>query len=91
MLWIVVIGALIALFYFWLMGHWFARVLVCVGMAPFFLVMFSKLCPHDGMGALCFVVTCGTAAWFGSGIPIYAAKRRERYRDANFSLTLPNA
>jgi hypothetical protein len=56
----------LALLYFWLIGHWFARVvmfLLCVG--------YGLL-----LGEIVGGVIAGAIGWFASGIPVYVRQRK---------------
>jgi hypothetical protein len=70
----------VALLYFWLIGHWFARVLaflvfaVCLGAAAGAGLAAAN--PADGAFVGILGLIFGTvAAWFVSGIPIYYWRR----------------
>ena len=60
------LGIAVVLLYFWLIGHWFARVLV------FLLFTFCGLV----LGQLAGGIAAGAIGWFVSGIPIYVRKWR---------------
>jgi hypothetical protein len=81
------IGAAVVLLYFWLLGHWFARVLTFLVLAiP--LAFLGASYAHDPVAALFGVVVGGTAAWFLAGIPIYVRRRQARGHDATFNAPL---
>ena len=74
-----VLGA--ALLYFWLLGHWFARVLVF----PLFagcLAFFAAL-THDPVACYAILLAALLAAWFLAGLPIYYRRYRFRQWCAN--------
>lgn len=64
------LGLGVALLYFWLIGHWFARVLVFIGLeaiALFFLCLMSFIHPGFGLFGLFLLV----AAWPLARIPTW--------------------
>jgi hypothetical protein len=65
---IIAVAAGVALLYFWLLGHWFARVLV------FLLCLGVGLILAD-LPALIFL---GVVGWFGGGIPLYVRRHQAR-------------
>lgn len=60
-----------ALLYFWLRGHWFARILVFLPIGVFGFVAGSNVAPTYMVVALIFGAIGVIAAWFISGLPIY--------------------
>jgi hypothetical protein len=65
------IGLAAVLLYYWLIGHWFARVLVFLMLAAGVgLIAGAALGGHDVSWLLGLVVG-GIVGWFVSGIPLY--------------------
>ena len=65
-----------ALLYFWLLGHWFARVLVFLGLictAVFVGFLFGA---GNGAQFVTISVGGGVAGWFVSGLPLYIWRHR---------------
>jgi hypothetical protein len=63
-----------ALLYFWLIGHWFARVLAFLLLTAVFGLALGAAFATTGGGGGGFVIGTaigGVAAWFVSGIPLY--------------------
>jgi hypothetical protein len=78
----ILLGLVLAagLLYFWLLGHWFARVLVFLGLIPVLGLLVVGLIGgglHDGPVEI-FVgaIGGGVAGWFVSGLPIYYWRRQ---------------
>lgn len=63
----------VAVLYFWLLGHWFARVLAFLAIAPVLAGIVLLLVP-----ASCWILAVWGAilAWPASGIPRYYWSRR---------------
>jgi len=85
----VVIAGLVlglAALYFWLIGHWFGRVIGFLAFAASFGLAGLAI---GGPGAAAVAVV---VAWFVSGIPIYVRRRQAARLDAasapSISLTL---
>lgn len=79
---VVIVGLVIAagVLYFWLLGHWFARVLA-------FLIVFAPILGLLGFllgggtpGGVTFVILGVVAAWFASGIPFYIVRAKQNQR-----------
>lgn len=72
------IPAVLAIMYGWLIGNWFARVLMFLILTA--LIAVVTLVAADPKGAVVFlaVILAGVAAWFLSGIPIYYWRRNDR-------------
>jgi hypothetical protein len=74
------LGLFLWLFYGWLVGHWFARVLVFLLIcAAFFLldcIVFAAPGPGWKLFAILLLPLAGVAAWGISGIPIYVHRKR---------------
>lgn len=92
MVWLVAIAAGIALLYFWLSGHWFARVLTTIALWPVLLVCTDPVLylvepGYNPALAALFIGLNGVAAWFLAGIPAYVRKRRDMH-GASMSLAL---
>lgn len=68
---IVAILLSIVLLYFWLIGHWFARVLVFLGLAGPTAFLALIVVPPSSGGNVGVAAVCGVVAWFVAGIPIY--------------------
>jgi hypothetical protein len=86
------------LFYFWLTGNWFARILTALALWPVFVVTIGESiastvgvpAPSLPISALCLGIPAAVA-WFAAGIPTYYHRHAARNRDADFrgmSLTL---
>lgn len=81
MVWLVAIAAAIALLYFWLSGHWFARVLTCLALWPVLIVCtdpvlyLMELGYNPALAAL-FIGLNGVVAWLIASVPGYVRKRR---------------
>lgn len=72
-----IVGA--AALYFWLRGHWFARVLAFVVFIPTISVCAGKPLPPAGaIGAVIFLVSVIVLAWLTSGLPIYVRRWQAR-------------
>lgn len=69
------LGLAVVLLWAWLIGHWFARVLVFLLLAAFSLVI-DHISPSSSDGQ--FAVIGCVIAWFVSGIPIYCLRYRAR-------------
>jgi len=73
------IGAAVALLYFWLMGHWFARVLAFLVFAGTFgicgALLTSSGADYGGAGIPGLVIGI-IAAWPVSAIPSYLRQRQ---------------
>ena len=74
----------------WLVGHWFARVLVFLLLLGVFMLVVSGLfnamsvhvqpdaSPLVIVGGLAGILLAGLMAWLISGLPIYRRRRQER-------------
>lgn len=75
------LGLAVALLYFWLIGHWFARVLMFLLLGAGFFAGGAVL-GNDNTGDPSLGIVLGligvVVAWFTAGIPIYW-RRWERY------------
>ena len=76
MVWLFALATVAVILYFWLIGHWYARVLMfLVFYAPCFLLGWSQLIqrnPGDSsVVGFVVLILSGTVLWFLSGIPIY--------------------
>lgn len=77
---IVIAAALaLALLYAWLMGWWFARVVVFLGMAGI-CFLFTMGRPET----IVVAIACSVLAWFISGLPIYFWRWRIRGLQADY-------
>jgi hypothetical protein len=76
----IIVGLLLAtaLLYFWLVGHWFARVLVFLVFASLPLAWFVGAVASGGhlASSVAGGITGVVAAWFAAGIPIYYRRRQ---------------
>ncbi len=78
----------LAVFYFWLRGQWFARVLVLLISAPvFFLTIAAVMDPRSnppvawGWDTIAlFVAVACIGAWYFSAAPTYFHRRSARVR-----------
>jgi len=78
---IIGLGAAVALLYFWLLGHWFARILVClvlIGCAGLFgfiilVATMDKYGPFHGL--IAFLLAAG-GAWPVASLPIWYGQKR---------------
>jgi hypothetical protein len=78
------LGLALALLYFWLVGHWFARVLVFIGLAiggGFVLAVLMPVGPKDDLNPLGFLIGIA-AAWPLAGIPTYYWRHQQRKQAA---------
>jgi len=80
----IIIGALLIalLLYFWLLGHWYARVLTFLLFAAVFGLgggMMAAAAHGDSSPEGIFGIVVGAVvAWFISGLPIYYWRRQYR-------------
>jgi hypothetical protein len=79
------------LFYFWLTGNWFARILTALALWPVFVVTIGEsIASYIGTGgtnpavALIGFGVPAAVAWFAAGIPTYYHRRVTIGRDADF-------
>lgn len=91
MVFLIVAAAAVPLLYFWLIGHWFGRVLAFLtfGAVLGFIgaMMFGADARPPAVNIAWLGVLLGFAlAWPVSGIPIYV--RRHQARDASMELAL---
>lgn len=75
------LGAAVALLYFWLLGHWFARILVFLCLLVFagFAGVIIAAIARDASGyavALIVFGTCVGFAWPGASLPIWYWQKR---------------
>lgn len=67
----------LVLLYFWLLGHWFARVVTLILFVPMFALGGAALFasgaqPQAAPGGPIIGAICGcVAGWFAAGIPVY--------------------
>lgn len=64
----------LVLLYFWLLGHWFARVVTLILFVPLFAVAGAAMLGSNGapQGLVLLGAICGcVAGWFAAGIPVY--------------------
>jgi hypothetical protein len=72
----------LALLYFWLIGHWFARVLVAIGLFALFgsaLIIGASISRYDPSGGGAFGIIGGfglLVAWPLASLPIIYWRRR---------------
>lgn len=78
----------IALLYFWLIGHWFARILAFLLFVPVVVVCAGRAFPNsvDQVGAILILVCLIALAWPIASIPIYVWRWRARATVAGISL-----
>lgn len=83
------IGGLLAvvLLYFWLMGHWFARVVMFLALIPVGTAGIAAGLSAAGdqmQNGLAFCLVVGAiASWFASGIPAYVRRSNSRWAILN--------
>jgi hypothetical protein len=74
---IIGVGAAIALLYFWLLGHWFARILMCIVLGSTFgLIALVACVDKHPEGAILLVLIGGGAGWAISSIPVWYWRER---------------
>lgn len=62
----------LGVFYFWLKGHWFARILAFIFLVPTIVVCAGKsMSPVDWPYAAAFLISAVVISWLISGLPIY--------------------
>lgn len=66
-----IIGSIV-LFYWWLKGHWFARVMAFLVLVALGFLATSRLMPVEPIGAWSFLLALLALGWLTSGIPVYA-------------------
>jgi hypothetical protein len=66
----------IALLYFWLIGHWFARVLVFLMLAVVGFIAGVNVTPHNPAGSIICGIIGAVLAWPLASIPIYYWRRQ---------------
>jgi hypothetical protein len=72
----------LVLLYYWLLGHWFARVVTLILFVPLFALggaalLASGAAPQASSGVAILGAICGSvAAWFVAGIPVYYWRAR---------------
>jgi hypothetical protein len=79
----ILIGLIVfaALLYFWLIGHWFARVMMTLVLGSFFFLVCTMLADgHADAKGAAFVagLLMFGASWFIAGIPTYYWRQRMR-------------
>ena len=76
----------IVLLYFWLLGHWFARVLMFICLALLCGIMIPAMfAPHYHESVPIGLLWMGAGfvlAWFLAGIPVYASNSPKRIKRA---------
>ena len=82
------VGAALAagVLYFWLRGHWFARVLVFLGLGVLFAVIITNAYGDPTMPVqVAFLAALGfLAAWFAADIPHRLLRRAQRVHVTSF-------
>lgn len=73
----------VVLLYFWLLAHWFARVLMVILLVPLFAIavagVFYRMDPTAALAPETLGVVIGAvAAWYAAGIPTYYWRWRLR-------------
>jgi len=73
-------GLALALLYFWLLGHWFARVVVFLLLASvtFVTVAYTTQVRGDPMVGVIFGLLAAAVTWPVSGLPVYYWRRQFR-------------
>jgi hypothetical protein len=66
-------GLALALLYFWLLGHWFARVVMFLVLASvtFVTVAYTTQVRGDPMAGVLFGLLAAAVTWPIAGIPVY--------------------
>lgn len=84
--------------YWWLRGHWFARVLAFIFFVPVVVVGPGKMIPNANLPptysaayGLVMLASCIAIAWLISGLPIYIRAWRQRVGSAERSLSVSAA
>lgn len=81
MIWLTVAAVVLAALYFWLIGQWFARVVMFPCFAAITCAVGAALANQmHGDAAIWFLAVCVgvVAAWYLSGIPVYYWRANER-------------
>ena len=82
------LGAALALLYYWLLGHWFARVLMCILLVPAFglgaLASFATLL-HEGAYPLALVGA--VAGWAAGSAPVWYWRQRIEAEASRYGTT----
>lgn len=98
---LVCVAAFLACLYFWLIGHWFARVVVSIILVPVCAVIgaaiLNAFCMKGYEGHLMAIVPGAIAGGFGgwmlAGAPVFYGRgwvwtERDDSEDASFNVTL---
>jgi hypothetical protein len=75
MIWLLVGALALGLLYFWLLGHWFARVLVFLALIPCLIMAARLFAEGYSWGYAGLFVLAFPAAWLVAGVPIWVRKR----------------
>ena len=86
--------------YFWLVGHWFARVLAFPALTMFFLAILvvgflpsyrAEVSPEALAIKWGLAVACIPAGWLASGIPMWHRQQQDRRKIADYCNNLARA
>jgi hypothetical protein len=75
------LGLAVVLLYFWLIGHWFARVLTTILFVPLFAFLGAALFasfqppPNNGGIVILGAILGSVIAWFAASAPVYYWRR----------------
>ena len=78
----IILGLIVfaVLLYFWLIGHWFARILVTLALGLCLFIVVTALMPEKdpaaGKSIIGLLFAC--SSWFIAGIPTYYWRQRMR-------------
>jgi hypothetical protein len=74
---IIGIGAAVALLYYWLLGHWFARVLTTIVFVPAFALLGAVLfmVPHNNAPGVFGAILGAAIAWPAASAPVWYWRR----------------
>jgi hypothetical protein len=77
--WLMVAAVVLAALYFWLIGQWFARVVMFLCLSAV-LGLFAGMAMLSGGNLAVFgaVVVAAAVSWYASGIPMYYWNARNR-------------
>lgn len=79
---------MLAALYGWLVGNWFARVLVFLILIVIGLMDAKKVLPDDAIGVI-FLIGIPFMSWIVSGIPVYVRRWRLKAVEREPRLLLP--